>query len=57
MLDAAVVADAIGISRSQLYALANAKQLPFPAHRFGKLLRFRRIDVETFLGQPLEVTQ
>lgn len=54
MVDAEVVARVLNISKPAVYQLADRKQLPFESHKFGKCVRFKRSEVEAFIGQPLD---
>jgi excisionase family DNA binding protein len=54
MLEAEPVARALNISVSSLYKLAREEQLPFGAQKLGKLYRFKRVEVENYLGASLD---
>lgn len=50
MLGAEVVAEVLDISVSHVHNLAKRDQLPFPTYKFGRTVRFRRVDVEAFVA-------
>jgi excisionase family DNA binding protein len=54
MLDAEPVARALNISTTSLYKLARGGELPFSVTKIGRLYRFKRVEVEAFLGAPLD---
>lgn len=56
MVDAADVAKALDISVSAVYQLGKRNELPFESIKLGRIVRFRRKDVEAFLGGSLENT-
>jgi excisionase family DNA binding protein len=53
MVEADVVAQALNISVSAVHQLAKKDELPVTAHRFGRSVRFKRTELEEFLGAPL----
>jgi excisionase family DNA binding protein len=54
MLGSEPVARALNISVSSLYKLAREERLPFSAEKLGKLYRFKRAEVENYLGASLD---
>jgi excisionase family DNA binding protein len=57
MVTAAVVAQALQISEGSVYKLGKKNELPFETHKFGRSVRFKRVDVEAFVGRPLTDTE
>lgn len=54
ILDAETVAKVCNVSLSSLYNYAKKGNLPFKAEKFGNLWRFRRTEVEAWLGCTIE---
>lgn len=55
MVDAMVIATVFDISKATVYNLAKRESgLPFPSYKFGRTLRFKRVDVEQFVGGPID---
>lgn len=54
MISTFVVAKALSISAAAVYQLARDDKLPFPAYRFGRIIKFKRVEVEQFIGEPLD---
>jgi excisionase family DNA binding protein len=54
MVDADVVASCLSISPSAVYQLVRRNEFPIPAHRFGRAVRFKKSDLESFLGVTLD---
>jgi excisionase family DNA binding protein len=49
LLDVGAVAEACGVSTSHVYDHIALHDFPIPHLRIGKLIRFRRTDVEAFV--------
>lgn len=45
-------AERLGIGLGYAYRLAHADELPVPILRIGSLMKVRRVDLESFLGNP-----
>lgn len=55
MITAADVARTLLITEAGVYTMARRGTLPIPVLKFGRTVRFRRSDLEAFIGCPLEM--
>jgi predicted DNA-binding transcriptional regulator AlpA len=54
MVDAPVVAKVLDISLAGVYQLSRKNQLPFPSYKLGRILKFKRAEIEEFVGGPID---